>query len=94
MKNKHKLIKLQDAISQLPLKQQKQVAQRSRFIQIAIMIKNLRKELDLAQNDLARQIGKKREFIARIESGRQNVTIETLYHIAEATNKKVFLEFK
>jgi DNA-binding XRE family transcriptional regulator len=94
MKNKQKLIKLQDAISQLPKIQQDEIAQKARFIQVAMVVRNLRKDLDLAQIDLAKQLGKKREFISRIESGKQNITLETLYHIAEATKKKVFFEFR
>jgi len=61
---------------------------------VAVQLKALRKELDLAQGELATQIGKKREFVSRIESGRQNVTIDTLFKIAEATNKQFHFEFR
>jgi len=94
MKNKQKLIKLSSTIKQLPKKQQVEIEKKARFIQIAMAVRDLRKNLDLAQNDLAKQLGKKREFVSRIESGKQNVTLETLYQIAEATNKKFYFEFR
>lgn len=94
MKNKQKLIKLESAIEQLPKEQQIEIEKKARFIQIAMAVRDLRKNLDLAQNDLAKQLGKKREFVSRIESGKQNVTLETLYQIAEATNKKFYFEFR
>lgn len=94
MKNKQKLIPLSTTIENLPKEQQVEIEKKARFIQIAMAVRNLRKNLSLAQNDLAKQLGKKREFVSRIESGRQNVTLDTLYHIAEATNKKFYFEFR
>jgi len=35
----------------------------------------------------------KREFITRIESGEQNITIETLNRVAEATGKEFEFHF-
>ena len=40
-------------------------------------------KLDLTQEDLAERIGKKREFISRIENDGSNLTIKTLRDIVE-----------
>jgi|GEM_PF-2169618 DNA-binding XRE family transcriptional regulator len=88
-----KLIRLEDAVAELPKSLQLEIARRSRFLQIALTIKDLRKKFKLTQSDLAKIIDKKREFISRIESGRQNVTLETLYRIGEKLGKEVEVKF-
>ncbi|OGD90157.1 hypothetical protein A2W45_00800 [Candidatus Curtissbacteria bacterium RIFCSPHIGHO2_12_41_11] len=57
-------------------------------------LKKLRKQLRISQNELARKMKVKREYITRIESGEQNITIETLNRIAEATGKEFEFHFK
>lgn len=94
MKNNPTLIPLSKALKQFSPANRQHIAERARFIRVAMQLKALRKELDLAQGELATQIGKKREFVSRIESGRQNVTIDTLFKIAEATNKQFHFEFR
>lgn len=44
-------------------------------------LKKLRKWLKISQEELAQKMKVKREFIARIESGEQNITIETLNRV-------------
>ena len=60
----------------------------------AMELRKMRRKLRLSQAQLARKMNVKREFISRIESGRQNITLETLYRIAEATGKKFEIQFK
>lgn len=57
-------------------------------------LKKLRKELKISQQDLAHKMKVKREFVTRIESGEQNVTIETLNRVAEATGKEFEFHFR
>ena len=57
-------------------------------------LKKLRKQLKISQKELARKMKVKREFITRIESGEQNITIETLHRIAEATGKEFEFYFR
>jgi len=57
-------------------------------------VRQLRSQLKLTQQELAKKLNKKREFISRVESGKQNITLDTLYHIAEVTNKEIFFQFK
>lgn len=50
---------------------------------IGYQIRDNRLKLDLTQEDLAGRIGKKREFISRIENDGSNLTIKTLREIVE-----------
>lgn len=57
-------------------------------------LKKLRKDLRISREELARKMKVKREFITRIESGEQNITIETLNKVAEATGKNFEFHFQ
>lgn len=52
-------------------------------LMIGYQIRDGRLKLDLTQEDLAERIGKKREFISRIENDGSNLTIKTLRDIVE-----------
>ncbi|MBQ8060884.1 MAG: helix-turn-helix transcriptional regulator [Bacteroidales bacterium] len=52
-------------------------------LMIGYQIRNSRLKLDLTQQDLAERIGRKREFISRIENDGSNLTIKTLRDIVE-----------
>lgn len=52
-------------------------------LMIGQQIRDGRIKLDLTQEDLAEKIGKKREFISRIENDGSNLTIKTLREIVE-----------
>ena len=52
-------------------------------LMIGYQIREGRIKLDLTQDDLAERIGKKREFISRIENDGSNLTIKTLRDIVE-----------
>ena len=70
------------------------VAKQARFLKVAIELRELRKKQKLSQSALAKKMHVKREFISRIESGTQNVTLETLYRIGDAMGRKVEVSFK
>jgi len=74
-------------------KDQAVISEKVRYLKAAMELRKLRKQLHLSQGQLAKKIAAKREFVSRIESGRQNVTLETLYRIAQATGKKLTLSF-
>jgi len=88
-----KLIDYDELIASYPTDRQERIKARSRYLMAAMELRNLRKKLKLSQEDLARKMKVKREFIARLESGKQNVTLETLYRIAKATGKKFEFDF-
>ena len=75
-------------------KKQQKILQRAKYLQAAIAIKDLRKKLQLSQQKLAHKMKVKREFISRIETGQQNITLETLYRISAATGKEFHFNFK
>lgn len=83
-----------DLFASYPKKRQQEILKRARYLKAAMELKKLRKQLKISQNELARKMKVKREFITRIESGEQNITIETLNRIAEATGKEFEFHFR
>lgn len=75
-------------------KNQEAILEKARYLKAAMELRRLRKQLHLSQEQLAKKISVKREFISRVESGRQNVTLETLYRIAQATGREFTLSFR
>ncbi len=52
-------------------------------LRIGFKIKSAREELGLTQGELAARIGKKREFISKIENDGENITLKTLFDVIE-----------
>lgn len=75
-------------------KDQEAILEKTRYLKAAMELRKLRKQLHLSQEQLAKKISVKREFISRVESGRHNVTLETLYRIAQATGREFTLSFR
>lgn len=75
-------------------KEQEQILRKARFLRAAIELRKVRRKLGLSQADLAKKMDVKREFISRIESGRQNITLETLYKIADTTGRELKIAFR
>ena len=88
------LIVYGDLFASYSKKRQQEILKRARYLKAAVELKKLRKELKISQEELARKMKVKREFITRIESGEQNITIETLNRVAEATGKEFEFHFK
>ena len=62
-------------------------------LEIAYEIIKLRKEKGISQRQLADKIGTSQGNIARIESGRENFTTETLQRIASAFGRDLQVQF-
>ena len=88
------LVDYTDLFASYSKKRQQEILKRARYLKAAMELKKLRKQLKISQNELARKMKVKREYITRIESGEQNITIETLNRIAEATGKEFEFRFK
>jgi len=58
-------------------------------LEIAYQIAQLRKQANITQAELARRIGTTQSNIARMETGQQNFTIDTLNKIAGTFNKEL-----
>ena len=88
------LVAYSDLFAGYSKKRQQEILKRARYLKAAMELKKLRKELKISQETLARKMKVKREFITRIESGEQNITIETLNRVAEATGKEFEFHFR
>ncbi len=62
-------------------------------LEIAYQILQLRKRNKISQAELAKKIGTKQSNIARMESGQQNFTTDTLQKIASAFKRDLKIEF-
>ncbi|MCI0533421.1 helix-turn-helix transcriptional regulator [bacterium] len=58
-------------------------------LRVAYRISQLRRKAGISQQKLAKQVGTTQSNIARMESGRQNFTIETLAKIAGVFGKEL-----
>ena len=88
------LVDYADLFANYPKGRQQEILKRARYLKAATELRKLRKQLKISQNELARKMKDKREFITRIESGEQTITLETLNRIAEATGKEFEFHFK
>jgi len=89
-----RLVDYDKLFASYPKTKQEKIKKRARYLMVAMELRRLRKQLNLSQEKLAIKLKVKREYVARIESGKQNVTLETLYKIAEATGKNFEFTFK
>lgn len=62
-------------------------------LEIAYQILQLRKKKKLTQSELAKKLGTKQSDVARMESGQQNFTTDTLQKIASIFRCELKIEF-
>jgi len=62
-------------------------------LEVAYQILQLRKKQGMSQSELAKKIGTTQSNVARLESGQQNFTTETLQKIAKAFRLELRVEF-
>jgi len=62
-------------------------------LEIAYQILQLRKKQGITQSEFAKKIGTTQSNVARLESGQQNFTTETLQKIAKAFKRELRVEF-
>lgn len=62
-------------------------------LHIGEQIKRLRRKTGTKQLELARKLKTSQSVIARIENGKQNLTLKTLTLIARAFGKKLLMKF-
>lgn len=63
-------------------------------LQVAVEVRNLRDKLGMTQREFAKLVKKPQSTIARIESGKMNVSINVLSEIAAATNQRLTVKFE
>jgi len=62
-------------------------------LEIAYQILQLRKKQKMSQTVLAKKLGTNQSNIARMESGQQNFTTETLQKVAKVFDRDLRIEF-
>ncbi|MDO8505427.1 MAG: helix-turn-helix transcriptional regulator [bacterium] len=71
----------------------KAFAEESLRLQVAYQILELRRKHALTQHALARRIGTTQSVIARIEQGRENISVDRLDSIAHLFGKQIEVQF-
>lgn len=61
-------------------------------LKIAQQIRNLRIKLGYTQGDLAKKLGVIQQYISKIETGKENISIDTLKKIADAFDCSLIIE--
>jgi HTH-type transcriptional regulator/antitoxin HipB len=68
---------------------------KSKSFMIAELIKEARREAKLTQEQLARKTGTKKSYISRIENGKSDIQLSTLFKIVEdGLGKKINLTIR
>ncbi len=66
--------------------------ERAQYYVISEMLKEARKEANMTQEQLAKKVGTKKSYISRLENGKCDIQLSTLYRIFEfGLGKKVNL---
>ena len=88
------LIPHEEVMKGFSKERRERIEQKVRYLRAAMELRRLRRKVKYSQAKLARKMKVKREFISRLESGKQNITIETLYRVGEAMGKEFHFAFK
>lgn len=56
---------------------------------VAQQIKNVRLQLGITQGEMAEKLGVIQQFVSKLETGRENLTVDTLKRIADVCGKKL-----
>ncbi|MBI2050644.1 MAG: helix-turn-helix transcriptional regulator [Parcubacteria group bacterium] len=75
-------------------KEREEIKEGARYLKAAIELREARRVARMSQEKLAKKMRVKREFISRAESGRQNITLDTLYKFGEALGKEFHFAFR
>ncbi|MDP2188097.1 MAG: helix-turn-helix transcriptional regulator [Sphingobacteriaceae bacterium] len=68
--------------------------EKAQYFVISEVLKAARKEANLTQEQLAEKVGTKKSYISRLENGKCDIQLSTLYRIFEfGLGKKVSLVF-
>ena len=68
--------------------------EKAQYFVISEMLKEARKEANMTQQELAEKIGTKKSYISRLENGKCDIQLSTLYRIFEfGLGKRVNIMF-
>lgn len=88
------LISYKEIKNKWSFEKKSRIEEKAHYLMAAMKLRELRKKQKLSQSTLAKKMHVKREFISRIESGSQNVTLDTLYRVGNALGKEVEVNFR
>ncbi len=61
-------------------------------ISVAQQIRNIRVQLGYTQKEMAKRLGVIQQFVSKLETGRENLTVDTLKRIADVFEKKLIIQ--
>ncbi|MFH1005541.1 MAG: helix-turn-helix transcriptional regulator [Bacteroidota bacterium] len=64
-------------------KKRDQLEKQAQYFVISEMLKEARREANLTQKELAEKVGTKKSYISRLENGKCDIQLSTLYRIFE-----------
>jgi HTH-type transcriptional regulator/antitoxin HipB len=70
----------------------KQTLEESERLNVAQQIKKLRHQVGYTQEEMAKRLGVIQQYISSLESGRENLTLDTLKKIAQVFNKNLVIQ--
>ena len=65
-------------------KRRDDIEEKAQYFVISEMLKEARKEANLTQEQLANKVGTKKSYISRLENGKCDIQLSTLYRIFES----------
>jgi len=72
-----------------------QFEEKAQYFVISEMLKEARREANMTQEQLAEKVGTKKSYISRLENGKCDIQLSTLYRIFEyGLGKRVSLTFE
>lgn len=63
-------------------------------LSLAHQIKDIRVKLGYTQKDIAKKLGVIQQYISKIETGRENISVDTLKRIADVLGRKLVVDLR
>lgn len=63
-------------------------------LKLSQQIRDIRMKLGYTQGGIAKRLGVIQQYVSKIETGRENVSVDTLTRIADAFNKRLVIELR
>ncbi|MCK4947900.1 MAG: helix-turn-helix transcriptional regulator [Candidatus Aureabacteria bacterium] len=63
-------------------------------MEVSTQIRKIRKSTGLTQKDVAGRLGVIQQYISKIETGHENISIDTLKRIADVLDKKLIVRLR
>lgn len=64
----------------------------SQHMEIARQIRGMRLKLRYTQRDMAKKLGVIQQYVSKLETGRENITIDTLKRVADVLDKNLVIK--